>query len=106
MKSKVKFKPQLLMIFLGLLCDRKMWFSRMCAVSMEEGSSEHGIKCTILVNQSTMMQMAVNPLDLGSFVIRSIDISSHGSIGTVFGLLESTIAPYSMTYSATRLIGQ
>jgi hypothetical protein len=90
MKSKVKFKPQLLMIFLGLLCGRKMWFSRMCAVSMEEGSSEHGIKCTILVNRSTMMQMAVNPLDLGSFMIRSIDISSHGSIGTVFGCSSPT----------------
>jgi hypothetical protein len=88
--TEVKFEPQSLMIFLGLLCGQKTWFSRMCAVSMEEGSSKHGIKCAILVNQSTMMQMAVNPFDFGSFVIRLIDISSHGSVGTVFGCSNPT----------------
>jgi hypothetical protein len=40
-----------------------------------------GMKCAILLNQSTTTMIASNPLDGGKFTMKSMDTLSHGPSG-------------------------
>jgi hypothetical protein len=40
-----------------------------------------GMKCAILLNQSTTTMMASNPLDGGELTMKSMDKFSHGPLG-------------------------
>jgi hypothetical protein len=42
------------------------------------GTSFVGMKCAILLNQSTTTMMASNPLDGGKLTMKSMDTLSHG----------------------------
>jgi len=40
-----------------------------------------GMKCAILLNQSTTTMIASNPFDGGKFTMKSMDTLSHGPFG-------------------------
>ncbi len=40
-----------------------------------------GMKCAILLNQSTTTMIASNPFDGGKFTMKSMDTLSHGPLG-------------------------
>ncbi len=59
----------------------KMWEKNNLPVSWAVASSLVGMKCAILLNQSTTTMMASNPLDGGKFTMKSMDTLSHGPSG-------------------------
>lgn len=69
-------------ISLGVLWSLKTWSWTACAVSLAEGCFGSGMKCVILLKQSTMVRMAVFPSEAGSPVTKSMAIWDQGQVGT------------------------
>ena len=70
----------------GKSVETKTWCNKTSAVSLADGGLGKAIKCVILENLSTTVRTVVLPLDSGSPVTKSTEMSDQGRLGVGSGL--------------------
>ena len=80
-KAKTNSKPQSEVTYEGMPCLEKTWRTNNLANIGDVMVSTVGIKINCLVRQSTLTNIMSEPLDMGNFLMKSMDIEFHGLSG-------------------------
>ena len=80
-KAETNSKPQLEVMCEGTPCLEKTWRMNNLANIGDVMVSMVGIKINCLVRESMMTNIVSEPLDMGNFSMKSMDIEFHGLSG-------------------------
>ena len=85
-KAETNSEPWSEVMCKGMPCLEKTWRTNSLANIGDVMVSMVGIKIKCLVRQSTMTNIVLEPLDMGNFSMKSMDIEFHGlsGIGSCF----------------------
>ena len=80
-KAETNSEPRSEVMCEGTPCLEKTWRKNNLANIGDMMVSTVGIKIDCLVRQSTITSIVLEPLDMGNFLMKSMDIEFHGLSG-------------------------